>query len=101
MALPVSVLPPGVAAAGVPASAKVTTNARVTAAAGPLGVIADVMQFTTPPPVVGNWVVGSARVQVMGMPVINQSSTGTSFSAVPSPAGPMTVTQGDARVSAM
>jgi len=38
---------------------------------------------------------------VMGMPVINQSSTGTSFSAVPSPAGPMTVTQGDARVSAM
>ena len=101
MALPVSVLAPGVAAAGVPASAKVTTNARVTAAAGPLGVIADVMQFTTPPPVVGNWVVGSARVQVMGMPVINQSSTGTSFSAVPSPAGPRTVTQGDARVSAM
>jgi len=101
MALPVSVLAPGVAAAGVPASAKVTTNTRVTAAAGPLGVIADVMQFTTPPPVVGNWVVGSARVQVMGMPVINQSSTGTSFSAVPSPAGPMTVTQGDARVSAM
>ena len=101
MALPVSVLAPGVAATGVPASAKVTANARVTAAAGPLGVIADVMQFTTPPPVVGNWVVGSARVQVMGMPVINQSSTGTSFSAVPSPAGPMTVTQGDARVSAM
>ena len=103
MALPVSVLAPGVAAAGVPASAKVTTNARVTAAAGPLGVIADVMQFTTPPPVVGNWVVGSARVQVMGMPVISQSSTGTSFGPPPVsvPTGPMVVTQGDARVSAM
>jgi len=103
MALPVSVLAPGVAAAGVPASAKVTTNARVTAAAGPLGVIADVMQFTTPPPVVGNWVVGSARVQVMGMPVINQSSAGTSFGPPPvsAPTGPIVVTQGDARVSAM
>jgi hypothetical protein len=58
------------------------------------------MQFPGPP-VVGNWVLGSARVQVMGMPVINQSSTGTSFTVVPAPAGPMTVTQGDARVSAM
>ena len=100
MALPVSVLAPGVAAAGVPATAKVTTNARVTAAAGPLGVIADVMQFPGPP-VVGNWIVGSARVQVMGMPLINQSSTGTSFTVVPAPAGPMTVTQGDARVSSL
>jgi hypothetical protein len=101
MALPVSVLAPGVAAAGVPASAKVTTNTRVTAAAGPLGVIADVMQFPGPP-VVGNWVVGSARVQVMGMPVINQSSTGTSFGPPPVsvPTGPMVVTQGDPRVSA-
>jgi hypothetical protein len=102
MALPVSVLAPGVAAAGVPASAKVTTNARVTTAAGPLGVIADVMQFPGPP-AVGNWVVGSARVQVMGMPVINQSSTGTSFGPPPvsAPTGPMVVTQGDPRVSAM
>ena len=100
MALPVSVLAPGVAAAGVPATAKVTTNARVKTTAGPLGVIADVMQFPGPP-VVGNWVVGSARVQVMGMPVINQSSTGTSFTVVPAPAGPMTVTQGDPRVSAL
>jgi len=36
-----------------------------------------------------------------GLGGVVQSSTGTSFSAVPSPAGPMTVTQGDARVSAM
>ena len=102
MGLPVSVLAPGVAAAGVPATAKVTTNARVTAAAGPLGVIADVMQFPGPP-VVANWIVGSARVQVMGMPVINQSSTGTSFGPPPvsAPTGPMAVTQGDARVSAL
>jgi len=42
-------------------------------------------------------------VQVMGMPVINQSSAGTSFGPPPvsAPTGPIVVTQGDARVSAM
>ena len=101
MATPFSVLAPGVAAGGIAATAKVTTNSRVTTAAGPIGVIADVMQFPGPAPVVGNWVVGCTRVQIMGMPAINQSSTGTSFTAVPSPVGPMTVTQGDSRAQGM
>jgi hypothetical protein len=100
MATPFSVLAPGVAAGGIPATVKVTTNSRVTTAAGPIGVIADVMQFPGPV-VVGNWVVGCTRVQIMGMPAINQSSTGTSFTAVPSPFGPMTVTQGDSRAQGM
>jgi hypothetical protein len=102
MTVPVSVLPPGVTAAGAPATAKVTTNTRVSTAAGPVGVIADVMQFPGPA-VVGNWVVGTTRVLVMGMPAINQASTGTSFGPPPVsvPTGPMVVTQGDPRVSAM
>jgi hypothetical protein len=102
MGLPVSVLAPGVTAAGAPATAKSTANTRVKTAAGPVGVIADVMQFPGPA-AVGNWVMGSARVQVMGMPVINQSSTGTSFGPPPVsvPTGPMVVTQGDPRVSSL
>jgi hypothetical protein len=104
MALPVSVLPAGVTAALEPATAKVTINTRVTAAAGPVGVIADVMQFPGPlPPVIGNWAVGATRVFVMALPVIHQASTGASFGPPPLfvPTGPMFVTRGDAHVMAM
>jgi hypothetical protein len=100
MALPLSVSPSGVTAAGSPASAKVTANARVSTASGPVGVIADVMQFPGPA-VIGNWVMGCTRVSIMGMPAINQASTGTSFTPVLAPAGPMIVTQGDARASGL
>ena len=55
------------------------------------------MQFSAPP-VVGTWVVGATRVQVSGMPAINQSRPAPARRAVPPPTGPMTVTQGDARV---
>lgn len=101
MALPFSVLPAGVMAAGTPASAKVSANSRVTTAAGPVGVIADVMQFPGPAATLGNWVQGCTRMQVMGMPAINQAAVGTSVSAVSSPAGPMTVVSGDARASGL
>jgi len=100
MGSPFSVLAPGISAAGAPATAKVTTNTRVQTATGPIGIIADVVQFPGPA-VVGNWVAGCTRVQIMGMPAINQASTGTSFTVVPAPAGPMTVTQGDARAQGM
>ena len=76
MAAPVSVLAPGVQAAGVPATAKVTANTRVLAMAGPVGLLTDVMQFPGPP-VVGNWVVGASRVLVNGIPVVTAASTGT------------------------
>lgn len=102
MAGPVSVLAPGVQAAGVPATAKVTANTRVLAMAGPVGILSDVMQFPGPP-VVGNWVVGAARVLANGVPVVTASSTGTSFGAPvppPPPTGPMVVTQGDPRLQA-
>jgi|GEM_PF-5018067 len=100
MGAPVSVLPAGVQAAGIPATAKVTANTRVLAAAGPLGVLTDVMQFPGPP-VVGNWLVGALRVSVGGIPVVTATSTGASVSAVGVSTGPMVVTQGDARVQAL
>ena len=100
MSTPFSVLAPGIAAGGIAATAKVSANTRVQTATGPIGVIADVMQFPGPP-VVGNWVSGCTRVQIMGMPAISQAASGTSFTPVPSPFGPMTVTQGDARAKGM
>jgi hypothetical protein len=104
MGSPVSILAPGVSAAGVPATAKITVNVRVKTTAGPVGLLADVMQFPGPP-VVGNWVVAAGRTFVTGIPVVNQASTGTSFGppspVVPPPTGPMIVTAGDPRVSAL
>lgn len=102
MGAPVSVLAAGVQAAGVRATAKVTANTRVQAAAGPVGVLTDVMQFPGPP-VVGNWLVGATRVLVNGIPAVNATSTGTSFGPPPlmPPTGPLVVAQGDPRVSVL
>ena len=101
MAAPVSVLAAGVSAAGAPATAKISANTRVNAAAGPIGIITDVMQFSAPG--IGTWVMGATRTMIMGLPAINQSSTGPAVGPPPvfPPLGPMTVTQGDARVSTM
>ncbi len=102
MSQPVSALAPGVLAAGVGATAKISINTRVQTTTAPVGVLSDVMQFPGPA-VVGNWVVGATRVLVLGVPVINQASTGTSFGPPPvvPPTGPMTVVQGDPRVKAL
>ena len=100
MSMPVSVLPVGVAnATAVPAAAKVPGTARAKAVTGPLTVQIDVMQFPAPHNA-GNWLVAATRVKVGGIPVINQASTGMSYSAV-LPPGPMTVTIGDTRIKAM
>ncbi len=99
MALPLSVLPSGIAAAGAPAAAKVTTNARVQTAAGPIGTVADVMQF--PIPAVGNWIMGCTRVKIMGTPAVGAAAVGTAIPPSPAPPVPMMVTQGDPRVSGM
>ena len=101
MSQPMSVLASGVQSSdGLRATAKISINTRVQAAAGPIGVITDVMQFSGPS-VIGNWIVGATRVLVMGVPAVNQASTGTSIgtpAAGFSPTGPMTVVQGDSRV---
>ena len=102
MTTPVSVLASGVLnATAAPATAKITANTRVTAAAGPIGILTDVMQFSGPT-VVGNWIVGATRVLVNAVPVINQAASGTSIGPPPTftPSGPMTVAQGDPRIKA-
>jgi hypothetical protein len=102
MALPVCVLAPGVIGAGVPSTAKITVNARVTTMAGPIGILNDVMQFPGPI-VVGNWIVAGTRVLITGIPVVYQASTGISVGPPPLflPTGPMTVAAGDPRVMGM
>jgi len=101
MGQPVSALAAGVQSGdGSRATAKVSSNTRVQTTAGPVGVLSDVMQFPGPTSVTGNWIVGSTRVSVLGMPVINQVSTGTSYGPT-GPTGPMTVVQGDTRVSSL
>lgn len=100
MGQPVSALAVGVQSGdGSRATAKISLNTRVQTAAGPIGVLSDVMQFPGPS-VTGNWILGSSRVSVVGVPVINQASTGTSYSPT-APTGPMTVVQGDSRVSSL
>lgn len=99
MSQPVSVLASGVLAAGVPATAKITANSRVRAAAGPVGIVSDVLQFPGPP-TVGNWLVGATRVLVTGTFVVHQSATGTAVIPAGPSTAPMTVTQADARIQA-
>lgn len=100
MGQPVSALAAGVQSGdGSRATAKVTTNTRAQTQAGPVGLVTDIMQFPGPS-LTGNWIMGSSRVTVLGIPVVNQASTGTSYSST-GPTGPMTVVQGDARVSTL
>lgn len=99
MASPLSVLAAGVSA-GSPATAKISTNTRVKTAAGPIGILPDILQFPGPA-VTGNWVVGCTRVKIMGLPAISQAATGTSVTAAATPGPPMLVTLGDARVGGL
>jgi hypothetical protein len=98
MANPVVTMPPMVSAAGSPGTAFVTTNSRVKATTGPLGLVSDVMQFSGPL-VVGAWVMGNVRVKVSGVPTVGIGSTGTATGAAGA-TGPVTVVQGDMRVKA-
>ncbi len=99
MASPLSVLAPGISA-GAPALSKITANARVKTAAGPIGVLTDVMQFA-PPVATGAWVMGCTRVKISGIPAISQAATGASVTVAGPPGPPMLVTMGDARVGGL
>ena len=103
MSNPVLVQPSGVQATdATPASSAVSANTRVSAAAGALGVLTDVLQFSGAS-VAGIWAVGATRVLVNGVPVVTQAAAGTSIGAPPTfvPSGAMTVGHGDARVKAI
>lgn len=99
MSNPVSVLPSGVLGVdGSPASARVSVNTRVRAAAGTLGIQTDIMQFSGPS-ISGTWVLGARRLKVNGIAVVHQASAGTCVGTPPGlPPGPMTVVGGDPRI---
>lgn len=98
MAQPVVTMPMHAMAAGSPGTAFVSTNTRVKAATGPLGLVTDVLQFSGPL-VVGAWVMGNTRVKVSGIPTVGMGSTGTATGAAGA-TGPVSVVQGDLRVKA-
>jgi len=83
----------------VPALAVVPANFRVTATGLPVGVVGDVVQFAGLPTLTGSWVMGSLRVSINGLPVINQAQQGISVLAIGSPGGPILVQTPDPRVS--
>lgn len=96
MAQPIVSMPTHAMAAGAPATSFVTTNTRVKAATGALGLMTDVMQFGGPL-AVGAWVMGNVRVRVSGIPTVGMGSTGLATGAAGA-TGPVSVTQGDMRV---
>ena len=104
MAGPIEALAPGIQdTLGIRAVAKVSPNLRVLTTTGPVGTVADVVLFPGPN-VVGNWIVPNQRTLVGGLPAISASSVGIAFMPSVSglaPTGPMTVVQGDTRVSGM
>ncbi len=101
MSQPVSVLPSGVLGNdGSPASSRISSNTRVRGAADSLGTQADVMQFAGPS-LTGSWILGASRVQVNGIPVIHQSSSGTCVGTPGTlPPGPMSLVLCDPRIQA-
>jgi hypothetical protein len=81
-----------------PATARVPANFRVTASGQPIGVVGDVITFNGLPTASGSWVMGSMRVSIQGLPVINQSAQGISVLSNGSPGGPIQVQTPDPRV---
>ena len=98
MAQPVVTQPMHASAAGSPGTAFVTTNMRVKAASGALGLATDVLQFSGPL-VAGAWVMPNTRVKVAGVPTVGMGSAGTATGAAGA-TGPVTVVQGELRVKA-
>lgn len=81
-----------------PALAKVPANFRVTASGQPIGVVGDVITFSGVPTASGSWVMGSLRVSINGLPVINQTVQGVSVLSAGPPGGPILVQTPDQRV---
>jgi hypothetical protein len=90
-------------AAGVPATARISPNTRVSASTGTLGTVADLLQFpgaVAPFTVTGNWVSPNTRTLINALASISQSALGACVNAAGAPTGPMRVLVADPRVSA-
>jgi len=92
---------------GTRALTTLSINTRARSPQGKVNLVSDVVMF---PPIcpgvgrIGQWIAGSPRVRVMGVPVIDSSSVGTIYGVylgapfvAPTPYSPMTVAQGDPR----
>ena len=95
MALTVGV----VDAASTPATSRVPVNLRVYCESGLVGVLPEVLTFSATT-TVGNWVSGTVRVSINGLPAINAVSAGTGYNASGVPTGPLRVQQPSTRLSA-
>lgn len=84
----------------VPALAKVGPNFRVVAPTGPIGVVGDTVSFPGTPTLTGNWVVGTVRTSINGLPVVNQTATGVSVTITGVPGGPIRLQVPDLRIQA-
>ena len=87
-------------AAGSPAVAIVTANARVQTASGFVGLVSDMVQFSGATSTFGTWTAGATRMTINGTPAINASAIGLCTlvtSTGPVPSGPMRVAVPDSR----
>lgn len=76
---------------GIPATSKVTANARVSTRTGSVSLITDV--FTWPgPSTTGNFITSMTRVTVNGTPAINRTCAGQALNAVGTPVPTVVVT---------
>jgi hypothetical protein len=85
-------------AAGTPATSRVPVNLRVRCESGPVGVLPEVMTFSAVT-TVGNWVSGTTRVTVNGLPAINTVSAGTGYNVAGTATGPLQVAQPSTRLT--
>lgn len=82
------------------AASFVPTNLKVSSGNSPLSVMSDVPIFPGTPAltVTGTWTVAGTRVTANGVGVINSSSIGVGYTAVPASSGPMQINPGNQNV---
>ena len=85
-------------ATGVPAASKISSNARVSCAAGPVSVMSDILVFSGPS-TTGNFLSPMSRVTIGGVPAINAQCQGQAINGATGIPAPFTIAITDPRVS--
>jgi hypothetical protein len=84
---------------GMRAVSMVGPNQRASTTLGAIGTVADVVMFSNPVSVTGQWIVPNTRVFASGVPTVGGASTGIALHPVTGTMGPMTAVQPDTRAS--
>ena len=84
---------------GARAVSMVGPNQRASTTSGMIGTVADVVMFSNPVSVTGQWLVPNARTFASGVPTVGAASTGIALHPVTGTTGPMTPVQPDTRAS--